>query len=82
MGERWYSRTKNFGEFLSICFIGSRLQFDSLIPTRFGDVNELRVRVEVAYLLLHALKHLNLIYRNASIIKTEAMHMKLQNILA
>jgi hypothetical protein len=52
-----YPRTENFGEFLSLCFIGSRLQF--------GDVNELRVRVEVAYLLLYALKHINLMYRNA-----------------
>jgi hypothetical protein len=60
-----YPRTENLGEFLSLCFIGSQLQFDSFIPTRFGDVNELRVRVEVAYLLLYALKHLNLIYRNA-----------------
>ncbi|KAK4031138.1 hypothetical protein OUZ56_024684 [Daphnia magna] len=76
-----YPRTENFGEFLSICFISSRLQFDSLIPTRFGDVNELRVRVDVVYLWLHALKHLNPLYRNASIIETEAMHMKLQNIL-
>ncbi|KAK4013695.1 hypothetical protein OUZ56_026247 [Daphnia magna] len=76
-----YPRTENFGEFLSICFIGSRLQFDSLIPTCFGDVNELCVLVDVVYLWLHALKHLNPLYRNASIIETEAMHMKMQNIL-
>ena len=42
----------------------------------------MRVRVDVVYLWLHALKHLSPLYRNASIIETEAMHIKLQNILS
>ena len=42
----------------------------------------MRVRVDVVYLWLHALKHLNPLYRNVSIIETEAMHIKLQNILS
>lgn len=42
----------------------------------------MRVRVDVVYLWLHALKHLNPLYHNASIIETEAMHIKLQNILS
>ena len=42
----------------------------------------MRVRVDVVYLWLHALKDLSPLYRNASIIETEAMHIKLQNILS
>lgn len=75
-----YPRTENLSQFISIVFVGSRLQFESLIPSGFSDVHDLRVRVEVVYLWLRALKHLNPLYHNASIIETEAMRTKLLKI--
>ena len=56
--------------------------FNSLVPSGFRDLSELRVRVEVIYLWLNALKHLNPMYRNASIIETEAIKNKLLKISA
>ena len=56
--------------------------FNSLVPSGFRDLSELRVRVKVIYLWLNALKHLNPMYRNASIIETEAIKNKLLNISA
>jgi hypothetical protein len=54
-----YHRIENISEFISVVFVGTRLQFEALVPSRFPDVRELRVRVEVVYQWLHALKHLN-----------------------
>jgi hypothetical protein len=69
-----YPRIKNLSEFISVVFVGTRLQFEALVQSRFSDVRELRVRVEVVYQWLHALKHLNPLYRNVNVVETNAMH--------
>lgn len=75
-----YPRTENLSEFISVVFVGSRVQYKALVPSRFPDVRELRVRVEVVYRWLHALKQLNPLYRNVEIVETEAMSIVLEKI--
>ena len=49
-----YRRTENIHQFNAVFFVGTRLQYDSLVPSGFRDISELRVRVEVYYLWLNA----------------------------
>ena len=75
-----YPRVDNISEFISVVFIGSRLQYEALIPSRFKDVNELRVRTEVVYQWLNALKILNPLYSKAIIEDCDDMRMAIENI--
>ena len=75
-----YPRIENLAEFISVVFVGSRRQFNALVPSPLKDVKELRVRTEIVYLWLHALKILNPLYRNVEIVETTAMHDALNRI--
>ena len=52
-----YPRVENLKEHLGVFFIGSRLQWDALVP--FHEVQELQVRTDVVYKYLHLLKNVN-----------------------
>lgn len=75
-----YPRVENLSEFISVVFIGSRLQFDALIPSRFKNIKELRVRTEVIYLWLYALKNLNPLYQNITIVETTGIRSALERL--
>lgn len=77
-----YPRIENLAAFISVVFVESRRQFNALVPSPLKDVKELRVRTEIVYFWLHALKILNPLYRNVEIVETTAMHYALNRILS
>ena len=74
-----YPRVENLSEHIAVCFLGSRLQFESMVPS-FEDVQQLQVRVDVVYQHLHLLKSVNPLYRDIKIDESPAMRQQLEEI--
>ena len=66
-----YPRIENLKEHLGVFFIGSRLQYQAMVP--FNQVEELQVRVDLTYKYLHILKSINPLYQDIVIDESEAM---------
>ena len=73
-----YPRKKNLKEHLAVFFLGSRLQYEALIP--FLQLQEMTVRVNVAYQYLYMLKQINPLYRDIIIDQSPAMIEQLEYI--
>lgn len=73
-----YPRIENLKEHIGVFFLGSRLQWDALIP--FKEVQELQVRVNVVYQYLHLLKAVNPLYRDVVIDESEGMRSYLESV--
>ena len=65
-------------EHLAVFFLGSRLQYEALIP--FLQLQEMTVRVNVAYQYLYMLKQINPLYRGIIIDQSPAMIEQLEYI--
>jgi len=74
-----YPRVENLSEHIGICFLGSRLQFESMVPA-YEDVQQLQVRVDVVFQYLRLLKSVNPLYRDIKIDDSPAMRNQLENI--
>lgn len=73
-----YPRCENMKEHLGICFLGSKLQYEALVP--FKEIQDLQVRVDVVYQYLHLLKTINPLYHDIEIDESEAMKSAVGNI--
>ena len=73
-----YPRKENLKEHLAVFFLGSRLQYEALIP--FLQLQELTVRVNVVYQYLYMLKQINPLYRDIIIDQSPAMIEQLESI--
>lgn len=67
-------------EHLAVFFIGSKIQYEALVP--FLQVQELTVRVSVVYQHLIMLKKINPLYRDVVIDESPAMIHQLESISA
>ena len=75
-----YPRIDDISKYIAVAFVGSRQQWDALIPTRLPNVSELQVDADKVFLWLRALKALNPRYRDIVIDNSNAMRETLNNI--
>jgi len=75
-----YPRINDISKYIAVAFVGSRQQWDALIPTRLPNISELQVDADKVFLWLRALKALNPRYKNIVIDNSNAMRETLNNI--
>lgn len=73
-----YPRLENMKEHLGVFFLGSRLQYEAMIP--FHGIQELQVRVEVVYRYLHLFSSVNPLYQDVVIDESDGMKTALESI--
>lgn len=73
-----YPRLENMKEHLGVFFLGSRLQYEAMIP--FHGIQELQVRVDVVYRYLHLFSKVNPLYQDVLIDESDGMKTALEKI--
>ena len=85
LSKNKFPRVHNVHDFLSVSFLGSRAQWDSLVPTdkskpQLPNIHELHVRPTVVLEWLEALTYLNCFYENIEIDKSTEMVEEMKEI--
>lgn len=71
---------RDLHQYLSVSFVGSRLQWEVLLLFYGSKVEELQVRADVVYSWLQMLKNLNPWYRNVSVADTPDIRMEMERV--
>ena len=75
-----YPRIDDIQKFIAVAFVGSRQQWDALVPTQLPNISELQVNADKVFLWLRALKALNPRYRDIIIDDSESMRETLNSV--
>jgi hypothetical protein len=81
-GNGIYPRIDDIQKYIAVAFVGSRQQWDALVPTRLPNVSELQVDADKVFLWLRALKALNSRYRDIVIDDSASMRGALNAVTA
>ncbi|KAK4007212.1 hypothetical protein OUZ56_012372 [Daphnia magna] len=74
---------RDLHQYLSVSFLGSRLQWEALLTyygSKVEELQELQVRADVVYPWMQMLKKLNPWYRNVSVADTPDIGMKIKRV--
>jgi len=80
IANQTFPRIHNVKEYLSVCFVGSELQWVAFRPSFKTRVPNLVVRPQVVYKWLQALKHVNPLYKDIVILEDDITIDALNNI--
>ena len=78
--NRMLPRVDGVTKFLSVCFVGSRLEWEAFVPSFRTAVQQLIVRPNVVYSWLYYLKQINPFYKDIEIVDNEALREALASI--